>query len=106
MYVKYIFRVTMNMGAVGGMKRIKEASKVARHVMENTKHTLLVGDGATKFASQMGFKETDLSTNDSLNLWKQWKTNCQPNFWSVCNLSFLFLLNVNNLNIFMNILCQ
>lgn len=75
----------MNMGAVGGMKRIKEASKVARHVMENTKHTFLVGDGATQFAIEMGFKETDLSTNDSLNLWKHWKTNCQPNFWSVYN---------------------
>lgn len=75
----------MNMGAVGHMKRIKQASKVARHVMENTKHTLLVGDGATQFAIQMGFKEIDLSTNDSLNSWKQWKNNsCQPNFWNVC----------------------
>lgn len=75
----------MNMGAVGSMKRIKSAAKVARHVMENTKHTLLIGDGATLFATQMGFEETDLSTNNSLNLWKQWKTNnCQPNFWTVC----------------------
>ncbi|VVC35343.1 Peptidase T2, asparaginase 2,Nucleophile aminohydrolases, N-terminal [Cinara cedri] len=72
---------TMNVGAVGSMKRIKEASKVARHVMENTKHTLLVGKGATQFAKQMGFNETNLSTNYSLDLWKHWKTNCQPNFW-------------------------
>lgn len=84
----------MNMGAVGHMKRIKEAAKVARHVMENTKHTLLVGDGATQFAVQMGFKETNLSTNYSLNLWNQWKTNCQPNFWSVGILfNFLYRLN-------------
>ncbi|CAH1709696.1 unnamed protein product [Aphis gossypii] len=74
---------TMNMGAVAHMKRIKSASKVARLVMENTKHTLLVGDEATEFAIQMGFKETNLSTIDSMNLWKQWKTNnCQPNFWT------------------------
>jgi len=74
----------MNMGAVGHMKRIKSASKIARHVMENTKHTLLVGDEATQFAIQLGFKETNLSTIDSLNLWKQWKSNnCQPNFWTV-----------------------
>lgn len=78
----------MNMGAVGHMKRIKNAAKVARYVMENTKHTLLVGDGATQFATQMGFKETNLSTNYSLNLWDQWKTNCQPNFWSVYYLMF------------------
>lgn len=74
----------MNMGAVGNMKRIKAAAKVARYVMENTKHTLLVGDGATQFATHMGFKETNLSTNKSLYLWKQWKNNCQPNFWTVC----------------------
>lgn len=74
----------MNVGAVGSMRRIKEASKVARHVMENTKHTFLVGEGATQFAKQMGFKETNLSTNYSLDLWKQWKINCQPNFWIVC----------------------
>jgi len=32
------------MGAVGSMKRIKNAIRVARHVLENTKHTLLVGE--------------------------------------------------------------
>ncbi|XP_050443621.1 N(4)-(Beta-N-acetylglucosaminyl)-L-asparaginase-like [Adelges cooleyi] len=74
---------TMNMGAVGSMKRIKQASKVARHVMENTKHTLLVGDGATQFAVEMGFKQTDLGTNSSAYMWKDWKTRaCQPNFWT------------------------
>lgn len=78
----------MNMGAVASMKRIKAASKVARHVMENTKHTLLVSEGATLFAKQMGFKETNLSTNYSLNMWNHWKTNCQPNFWIVYNIIF------------------
>lgn len=86
----------MNMGAVGHMKRIKEASQVARHVMENTKHTLLVGDGATQFAIQMGFKETNLNTNDSLNLWTQWKTkSCQPNFWTVGVKIYCIKLGVN-----------
>lgn len=32
------------MGAVGSMKRIKNAIAVAKHVLENTKHTLLVGE--------------------------------------------------------------
>lgn len=95
----------MNMGAVGGMKRIKEASKVAQHVMKNTKHTLLVGDGATQFATQMGFKETNLSTNDSLNLWKQWKTNCQPNFWNVSILRYYFYFILTILNKLMTIMC-
>jgi len=89
----------MNMGAVGHMKRIKSASKVARLVMENTKHTLLVGDEATQFAIELGFKETNLSTSDSLNLWKQWKSNnCQPNFWTVCCLLFVTDFQVTFIN--------
>lgn len=73
---------TQNMGAVGSMKRIKNAIRVARHVLENTKHTLLVGEDATKFAVQMGFIEEDLSSKESREQWKNWKDkDCQPNFW-------------------------
>jgi len=74
--------VTHNMGAVGSMKRIKNAISVARHVMEHTKHTMLVGADATNFAKQMGFKEEDLHSNESIKQWEDWKEkNCQPNFW-------------------------
>lgn len=52
--------------------------------MEHTEHTLLVGEAATQFALQMGFKEETLSTNDSNQIWESWKnTSCQPNFWKV-----------------------
>ncbi|XP_020628098.1 N(4)-(Beta-N-acetylglucosaminyl)-L-asparaginase-like [Orbicella faveolata] len=51
--------------------------------MENTKATLLVGEDATQFALQMGFREQDLHTNESVKMWKEWKKNkCQPNFWN------------------------
>ncbi|KAF5270069.1 hypothetical protein FQA39_LY08481 [Lamprigera yunnana] len=74
--------VTMNMGAVGGLRRIKNAVGVARHVLENTEHSLLVGDLATDFAKQVGFKEESLSTNSSISMWKKWRENdCNPNFW-------------------------
>ena len=43
------------MGAVGNLKRVKEAIGVARKVMENTFHSLLVGDEATNFALEMNF---------------------------------------------------
>jgi hypothetical protein len=43
-------------GAVGNLRRIKEAIKVARKVMDRTYHTLLVGEEATTFAVEMGFK--------------------------------------------------
>ena len=59
----------MEIGSVGGMRRIKSAIKVARHVLYNTKHTLLVGDLATKFARQMGFQEENLSTSSSVKVW-------------------------------------
>lgn len=41
---------TMDVGAVGDLRRIKNAISVARKVMENTFHTLLAGDQATAFA--------------------------------------------------------
>ena len=74
----------MNMGAVGCLRRIKSAISVARHVLKHTTHSLLVGESATKFAKNMGFKEESLSTNVSIEMWFNWKNNnCQPNFWLV-----------------------
>lgn len=74
----------MNVGAVAGLRRIKDVISVARHVLENTEHTLLVGDLATQFAKQMGFKEESLTTSNSMKKWKSWIQNhCQPNFWRV-----------------------
>ncbi|CAI5452786.1 unnamed protein product [Caenorhabditis angaria] len=72
----------MSIGAVANLHRIKDAAKVAWDVMKHTKHTLLVGESATKFAIQMGYKEEDLSNNET-KLWiSDWKkANCQPNFW-------------------------
>jgi N4-(beta-N-acetylglucosaminyl)-L-asparaginase len=73
---------TMKVGSVGCLRRIKGAISVARCVMDYTTHTLLVGDLATSFAKQMGFKEESLSTNDSTKIYEDWKkSNCQPNFW-------------------------
>ncbi|XP_031564965.1 N(4)-(Beta-N-acetylglucosaminyl)-L-asparaginase-like isoform X2 [Actinia tenebrosa] len=79
--VGYGGSVTHDVGAVGCLKDIKNAIGVARSVMKYTKETFLVGEDATKFAKDMGFKEESLSTNNSIDLWKSWKKkNCQPNF--------------------------
>lgn len=43
----------MDMGAVGGLRRVKGAIRVAKIVLQNTHHTLLVGDQAAAFALQM-----------------------------------------------------
>ncbi|XP_011685903.1 PREDICTED: N(4)-(Beta-N-acetylglucosaminyl)-L-asparaginase-like isoform X2 [Wasmannia auropunctata] len=74
--------VTMDVGGVGGLRNVKNAISVARKVLEHTKHSLLGGDLATDFAVNMGFKKESLQTDESKDMWKQWKANkCQPNFW-------------------------
>lgn len=73
---------TYDVGAVGGLRRIRSAIAVARLVLERTNHTLLVGDMATKFALDFGFKEESLTSNESVKIHKNWLANsCQPNYW-------------------------
>ncbi|XP_077517119.1 N(4)-(Beta-N-acetylglucosaminyl)-L-asparaginase-like [Amblyomma americanum] len=72
---------TYSMGAVGDLRRVKRAISVARAVMERSTHTFLVGEKATQFAVEMGFKEESLATNHSKQMWSDWKANnCQPNY--------------------------
>lgn len=73
---------TMNVGGVAGLRRIKNAISVARRVLHNSKHSLLVGDAATAFAKDMGFSEENLTTPYSNDLYEKWlRGNCQPNHW-------------------------
>ena len=60
-------------GAVGALRNIKTPSKVARLVMEQTDHMMLVGEGALRFAKDMGFQEDNLLTEDSRIQWLTWK---------------------------------
>ena len=70
-------------GAVGCIKRIKRPISVARKVMEKTKHTLLVGEDATKFAGRFGWKEEDLLTDRARKIWEEWKKNPERiTFWN------------------------
>lgn len=41
-------------GAVSGVRTVKSPIQLARMVMENTRHILLSGDGAERFADEMG----------------------------------------------------
>ena len=62
-----------NYGAVLGVKNIKHVISVARKVMEDTPHVMLVGDGAEQFAISKGFEREDLLTETSKKAWEQWK---------------------------------
>lgn len=60
-------------GAVLGVKNIKHVISVARKVMEETPHVMLVGEGAEKFAVSKGFKRENLLTTASKKAWEKWK---------------------------------
>ncbi|HEU0014545.1 MAG TPA: N(4)-(beta-N-acetylglucosaminyl)-L-asparaginase [Longimicrobium sp.] len=66
-------------GAVAALEGVRTPSLVARAVMENTDHHLIVGRDAQTFARQMGFAvEDDLNTPRSRELWLQWKRRVDP----------------------------
>lgn len=76
----------MNIGAVAALRNVKDAIAVARNVLHNSRHTMLVGSQATEFALQMGYRNESLKSNYSQEVWQNWKNNsCQPNFWMVRN---------------------
>ncbi len=60
-------------GAVAALRNILHPAAVARVVMQRTKHVLIVGDNALKFAKDHGFPETNLLTEDSRQAWLHWK---------------------------------
>ncbi len=64
---------THRAGAVAALRNIKNPSKVAKLVMERTDHVLLVAEGALKFAKSHGFKEENLLTDESRQIWLEWK---------------------------------
>ena len=73
---------TRRAGAVAGIEGVRTPSLVAKAVMENTDHHLLVGKGAQEFARAMGFEiEADLNTETSRRLWLEWKRRVDPEHW-------------------------
>ena len=63
---------TGNAGSVAFLQNIKHPVSVARKVMEETKHVMLVGVGARQFAVSNGFEEINLLTEESEKNWKKW----------------------------------
>jgi N4-(beta-N-acetylglucosaminyl)-L-asparaginase len=64
---------TGNAGSVAFVQNIKHPVSVARKVMEDTKHVMLVGEGARQFAVSQGFEEMNLLTDESKAEWEKWK---------------------------------
>ena len=69
-------------GAVCALEGIKNPISVARLVLERTRHTTMAGEGALRFALEMGFHTEQLLTPKSLERWMQWKaTPNHETFW-------------------------
>ncbi|KYG78014.1 glycosylasparaginase [Roseivirga spongicola] len=64
-----------NAGSVAFLQNFKNPISVARKVMDDTPHVMLVGEGAKKFALSKGFKEENLLTESSEKAWKNWLKN-------------------------------
>lgn len=61
---------TLESGAVGALKGFRHPISVARKVMEEAPHVLLVGEGAERFARVMGCEEGDLETDVSRKVYR------------------------------------
>ena len=69
-------------GGVAALEGVRTPSLVARAVMEQTDHHLIVGQGAQVFASNMGFTiEADLNTENSRKKWLEWKRRIDPDHY-------------------------
>ena len=69
-------------GGVAAIEGVRTPSLVAKAVLEQTDHHLIVGKGAQDFARQMGFKiEDDLNTPHSREMWLEWKRRIDPSHY-------------------------
>jgi N4-(beta-N-acetylglucosaminyl)-L-asparaginase len=72
---------TRRAGSVGGVRNIKNVSQVAKAVMTDTGHVMLVGEGAERFAVAMGFPRENLLTDHSRKIWLLWKEYHSERDW-------------------------
>ena len=66
---------THKCGSVASLRGIRNPAMVALEVLRRTDHCLIVGDGALRFAKQMGFVEENLLTESTRLEWLKWREN-------------------------------
>jgi isoaspartyl peptidase/L-asparaginase-like protein (Ntn-hydrolase superfamily) len=59
-------------GAVGALTGFAHPVRVARAVMERLPHVMLVGEGAARFAAEIGAARVDLLTDFARDAWARW----------------------------------
>jgi N4-(beta-N-acetylglucosaminyl)-L-asparaginase len=78
---------TKRAGSVGALQNIKNASLVAKAIMDHTGHVMLVGKGAERFALDMGFPRQNMLTDHARRIWLLWKEYHSSDDWWGPNLS-------------------
>jgi N4-(beta-N-acetylglucosaminyl)-L-asparaginase len=69
-------------GAVAALEGVRTPANVAKAVLDETDHHLMVGRGAQEFARSLGFKiEDDLNSENSRKQWLEWKRRIDPEHW-------------------------
>ena len=63
---------TLRTGAVGALKEFFHAISVARQVVERTPHVLLVGEGAHRFAGEIGEERGNLLSEEAGEAYERW----------------------------------
>lgn len=62
---------TLSCGAVGALKGYRHPISVARRVMEDLPHVMLVGEGAARFAAEIGMRPENLLTEEAAQVWRE-----------------------------------
>lgn len=62
---------TLRAGAVGALRGYRHPISVARKVMEELPHVLLVGAGAARFAAELGMPQEELLTEEAAAVWRE-----------------------------------
>jgi len=66
---------TLNAGAVAGLRDVRYPIKLARHVMEDTPHVLMIGEGANRLADEFKVEritQEQLVTEEARKELKEW----------------------------------
>ncbi len=63
---------SLRTGAVGALKGFLHPVSVAREIMRRLPHEFLVGEGAARFAREIGAETADNLIEDSRRAWRKW----------------------------------
>jgi L-asparaginase len=63
---------TLRTGSIGGLKGYLHPVSVARQLLERLPHELLIGEGAARFAREIGAETGELMDERSRGAWQRW----------------------------------